>query len=137
LPARQHTYTEAQKGQALAALQAAGYPDVAGAMTRTAKALQIPERTLRRWARNEHGAPPASIVRAEKATLSDRLELIAGLTLDRIEERVQTPQTAAEVDMRDLVGLAKISIEMRELLEGRATSRDEHDLRGVLIHVDR
>jgi len=70
-------YSDEDKASAVLMLEAAGYPDRKGAMTQVVKALGVPESTLRSWAKNEHGAPPAKVRERKRGELVESLKDVA------------------------------------------------------------
>jgi hypothetical protein len=78
-PARS-TYSDEQRAEALAALDANG-----GNQARTARQLGVPRGTLRRWARPRGVSPAAAqVAHQNKGSLADRLEELAFRILDSI-----------------------------------------------------
>lgn len=70
-------YSDEDKASAVLMLEAAGYPAKQGAMTQVVKALGVPESTLRSWAKNEHGAPPAKVRERKRGELVESLKDVA------------------------------------------------------------
>src|SRR6266851_1738917 len=71
------TYSDEQRGNALAALAANG-----GNVGRTARDLRIPEATLRQWARGQRHPEAVQMSEQKKGPLADRLEELAHALVD-------------------------------------------------------
>jgi hypothetical protein len=100
-------------------LQAAGYPDQKGALTRVASHLDIHPRTLSRWANGEQNPPPDQMVSEKKIELTDY-----------IDEEIQKALGAMndvrhEASYRDLIVGLGVLIDKKQLLSGEPTSINE------------
>ena len=70
-------YSDEDKASAVLMLEAAGYPGRKGAMSQVVRELGVPESTLRSWAKNEHGAPPAKVRERKRGELVESLKDVA------------------------------------------------------------
>ena len=118
--AKRKRYTDEYRASAVVMLEAAGYPDREGALSRVADHLGMHYQTLSRWFRAAQNPPPHEIVQAKREDFLKQLQAIRGLAANKILERIE------EYDPRDLTGLLKISAELAELLDGKPTERVEH-----------
>lgn len=108
-------YTDEQRAEAVALLQAAGYPNEKGALTKTANQLGIPARTISRWFNGENNPPPDKTV-TEKTF--DLREAIRG-ELQAVLEAM--PDKRENANYRDLVTAAGILTDKLTRLDGNAT----------------
>lgn len=118
--AKRNNYDDKFRASAVVMLQAAGYPNEKGALTRIANHLHIPARTLSRWFNGEQNPPPDQTVNEKKGELTDwmRSEIYAAL-----KEMSAARQEASYRDLGTVVG---ILTDKMQLLSGEPTSRDEH-----------
>jgi hypothetical protein len=108
---RRQRYSDADKGLALAALDANG-----GNLKRTGRDLGIPRKTLERWARGPTAERLANLRHQKKGELADRLEQIAHQLLDAI-----TPHKIANATLSEVMPALGIAIDKMVLLRGRPT----------------
>lgn len=112
-------YTDEFRAQAIAMLAAAGYPDVKGAIVRTARQLGIKHQTLSRWARREYNPAPHKTVLVKsfdlKEAIRDELQAIL----------VELPNARPDADFKELATSFGILVDKLQLLEGKATERVE------------
>ena len=118
--AKRKRYTDEYRASAVLMLEAAGYPDTEGALSRVADHLGMHYQTLSRWFRAVQNPPPHEMVQEKREDFLQQLQAIKGLAAGKIIERIE------EYDPRDLTGLLKISAELAELLAGKPTGRIEH-----------
>jgi transposase-like protein len=118
--ARRKRYTDEFRASAVLMLEAAGYPETEGALSRVADHLGMHYQTLSRWFRAIQNPPPRELVQEKKEDFLQQLQAIKGLAAGKIIERIE------EYEPRDLTGLLKISAELAELLAGKPTERVEH-----------
>ena len=109
-------YSDEDKASAVLMLEAAGYPDRKGAMTQVVKALGVPESTLRSWAKNEHGAPPAKVRDRKKGELIESLNEVATKLIEHLGDIADTG------DVRETATAAGIVIDKLQLLRGDSTA---------------
>jgi len=62
-------YDDKFRANAVIMLEAAGWPDEKGALTRVANHLKIPLTTLSRWAQEHRNPPPTEVVTEKKGDL--------------------------------------------------------------------
>ncbi len=118
--AKRKRYTDEYRASAVVMLEAAGYPDQEGALSRVADHLGMHHQTLVRWFKSAQNPPPRELVLEKREDFLKQLQAIRGLAANKILERIE------EYDPRDLTGLLKISAELAELLDGKPTKRVEH-----------
>lgn len=106
-------YTDAQRAEALAALQANG-----GNLSATSRATGIPFSTIKRW-RDEPDPRLAELGEEKKADLGDRLESIANALVDAIPEKI------ADAPLNHVSVALGIAIDKLRLLRGEATEVTE------------
>jgi len=116
---KRRRYDDKFRTNAVIMLEAAGYPERKGALTRVADHLRVPMSTLRGWA-NGHNNPPPADLRCEKK--ADLIEFI----------KAEIPQIFRELgdarpdaNYRDLMVGLGILIDKWQLLSGDATQRSE------------
>ena len=110
-PKRQ--YSDVDKATALLSLEANG-----GNVLRTARALNIPQQTLREWAASKHTSVDVPNIRDKK-----RPELI-DLFLNEVYEAVGLmPDKRAEASYSDLGRMVGILTDKIQLLKGGVTER--------------
>lgn len=108
-------YDDKFRAGAIALLEAAGWPNTEGAMTRTANHLKIPVRTLSRWANQENNPAPDELVIEKKADLADLLTA-------EIEAALNAMGTArADASYRDLGTVIGILTDKLQLITGGPT----------------
>jgi transposase-like protein len=112
-------YTDEFRASAVLMLEAAGYPDAEGALSRVAAHLNVPHNTLSKWARGVQNPPPSQLGQEKKADFLEQLQVIKGKVAEQIITRIE------DFEPRDLTGLLKIAAEVSELLEGKPTQRVE------------
>ncbi len=83
-------YSDEDKASALLMLEAAGWPNRVGSMSQVARRLSVPESTLRAWAKNEHGAPPAKVRERKKGELVQTLTDVAFALVEHLASIADT-----------------------------------------------
>ncbi len=114
-------YDDEFRAGTLLQLEAAGYPDQKGAMSRVSKNTGVPTRTLRRWWLGTSNPVPVNVVRRKKGEIIEKLETVAHLILDSIDL-----DTVAEAQLRERTVALGIIVDKGELLKGNPTERTEH-----------
>ena len=109
-------YSDEDKASAVLMLEAAGYPDRKGAMSQVVRELGVPESTLRSWAKNEHGAPPAKVRDRKKGELIESLNEVATKLIAHLGDIADTG------DVRETATAAGIVIDKLQLLRGDSTA---------------
>ncbi len=102
-------YSDEQKANALATLDAN-----AGDLSKTARQVRVPRKTLEGWASGRHGAPPAELRQEKKADLASMFESFA--------ERVLTLTTDDEIRAANVpqrFTAAGIAVDKAQLLRGK------------------
>lgn len=117
-------YSDEEKATALAALDANG-----GNIARTARALGIPDSTLRGWAGGRGVNEKIPQLRAQKKRdIAEGLREIAWLLIDAIPDKINRGS------LKDLFLGLGIAIDKLQLLEGKPTERTEQSGR-VQVNV--
>ena len=109
-------YSDEDKASAVLMLEAAGYPGRKGAMSQVVRELGVPESTLRSWAKNEHGAPPAKVRDRKRGELIESLNEVATKLIAHLGDIADTG------DVRETATAAGILIDKLQLLRGDSTA---------------
>jgi len=112
---RRPRYTDDFRASVVIMLDAAGYPNVIGALTAVSKKVKVPGRTLSRWYRKEQNPPPDLIVREKRGEMVDRLEDIAHQLLTAMQADLE------DAPLRETATAFGIVFDKRQLLTGGAT----------------
>lgn len=115
--AKHKRYDDKFRASAVVMLEAAGYPNVEGALTRVAKEQQIPRETLRRWARGLNNPPPPELVTEKKEELADVFERVAYKYLKHAEQQ----DVIEDVSGNSAVITAATAVDKMRLLRGLPT----------------
>ncbi len=108
-------YSDEDKASAVLMLQAAGWPNRTGAMAQIVRELGVPESTLRSWAKEEHGAPPAKVRARKKGELVQTLNEVAFKLLDHLGDIATTG------DVKETATAFGIVVDKLQLLNGEPT----------------
>lgn len=81
------SYSDAFRATAIAALVSEGWPENEYAMERVAQAIDVPGRTLRRWANGESHPPPDDLVTEKKADMGVLIETEIYAILELMPEK--------------------------------------------------
>ena len=119
-------YTDEFRASAVVMLEAAGYPNTKGALTRTAKRLGVAHSVLGSWYRADRNPPPSDLKREKRKDLAD---MFRDLTYDLLEA---APDAIQDASLRDIIVSAGITVDKLQLLTGGATDRTE--VLGGLTH---
>lgn len=109
-------YSDEDKASAVLMLEAAGYPGRKGAMSQVVRELGVPESTLRSWAKNEHGAPPAKVRDKKRGELTTSLNEVATKLIAHLGDIADTG------DVRETATALGIVIDKLQLLRGDSTA---------------
>lgn len=112
-------YTDEFRANAVLMLEAAGYPDREGALSRVARHIGVPHPTLSRWYRAVQNPPPDELVHKKKVSLIDDLTDLLGLSISAARGTVN------EAAFRELATGIGIFIDKIQLLTGQPTERAE------------
>lgn len=115
--AKRKRYTDKFRASAVVMLEAAGYPDTKGALSRTAEHLKVPAMTLSRWFKRANNPPPNELVTEKKGELADIFEDVAYLYLGQARQ----PDVIDETRGRDAVMTAAVATDKMRLLRGLPT----------------
>lgn len=113
-------YSDAVRTSAVLMLEAAGYPNVVGSLSRVAERTRIPARTLSRWFNGENNPPPDELV-TEK-----RFDVIQALKGEVAAALKEMDNARSEASYRDLGVVIGILLDKQQLLEGKPTQRIEN-----------
>lgn len=115
-------YSDEDKASAVLMLKAAGYPDRPGAMAQTLKELRgtVPESTLRSWAKEQHGAPPAKVRDKKRGEIAQTLTEVAFKLLEHLGSIADTG------DVRETATAFGIVMDKLQLLDGEPTQSITH-----------
>lgn len=111
------SYTDDFRANAVVMLQAEGYPDKKGALTRIATQLKVPARTLSRWFNHENNPPPDIIVKKKRGDLVERINDELDSILDAFTG------VRPDASYRDLATSFGIMVDKLQLLTGKPTGR--------------
>ena len=117
MPARR--YSDEERATALAALVANG-----GNVARTARQLAIPAETLRKWSKGERHPESTQMGEQKKGPLADAIEAVANQLLGDLSDEAKRSQAS----LKDIATAFGIAVDKMQLLRGRATSIQQHDL---------
>lgn len=115
--AKHKTYTEKFKGDCIAFLIGAGYPENPYKLEETAKYLGVPSRTLRRWFQGENGAPAVEVVIQQKTDLAELYEQVS----QRYLKHALEDEVVDELSGKDAVIAAATATDKMRLLRGLPT----------------
>lgn len=121
------SYSDEFRANAVLMLEAAGYPNTKGALSRVARHLKVPARTISRWFNKESNPPPDKIVSEKKPSMVEALTELLDLHIEASKQAVQGYDDLRAIDTGIGILLDKI-----QLLTGQPTERTEHS-----IHDDR
>jgi transposase-like protein len=113
--AKRKRYDDKFRASAVVILEAAGYPEVKGALVRVANNLGVPHATLSRWINQKRNPAPPELVQEKKVDLKELLEKeINGILGDM-------PSARVDASYRDLGVVAGILFDKLQLLKGKPT----------------
>jgi transposase-like protein len=120
-------YTDEERAEAVAVLQAKGYPDKKGSLAAASRTLGIPARTISRWLWREQNPPPDKLVSEKRRELRDLIE-------DEVYEVIGAmPGAREKADYRALTTALGIMIDKLRLLDGDTT--ENIGIRTILANV--
>ena len=117
--AKRKRYDDKFRASAVVMLEAAGYPDKAGALASTAKHLGVPHNTLRNWFHGVHNPAPSDIRQEKRGELSDLLRNEIDAALGAMDG------ARPDASYRDLGTVTGILIDKLQLITGKPTERNE------------
>lgn len=124
---KQPRYNDEFRRDAVLMLQAAGYPGTVGALTRVAKHLSVPERTLSRWYNAEQNPPPDTLVKKKRGKLVELIRQEIYSILGEMDRKRD------EADYRELATALGIAVDKLQLLAGEPT---ENARQRIVIEYD-
>jgi len=120
--AKRKVYTDKFKAGALIMLESEGYPDDRYAMERVSRRLNVPNQTLRYWARTKNGEEFKELCQEQKKALTDLIEDEIRMAFEQLG--VARP----DAGYRDLTTSIAIFIDKMQLLQGRPTERSQQQI---------
>lgn len=108
-------YDDNFRASAIAMLHSNGWPAKEGALSSTARSLDVPLTTLHRWAKGESNPPPSKLVAQKKEELSDLLENEIRLALGSMSGARE------KASYRDIGTVIGILVDKKQLLTGKPT----------------
>ena len=127
--AKRKRYNDEFRAGAVLMLQAAGYPDQKGALTRVHESIKVPMATLSRWARGVSNPPPSNLVTRKKGEIVEKLDNVAHMILDSIDL-----ETVNHAELRERMTAVGIVVDKSQLLRGGATANVNNRI--VVQYVD-
>ena len=115
--AKRKLHSEDEKAEAVALLISNGYPDILGALQKTADVVGVSTQTLRRWANGHQSAPSVTDVTHKKRELAGRFELVMHNMLDHAER----PEIIARLTAKDALIGASTAFDKLRLMDGLPT----------------
>jgi AcrR family transcriptional regulator len=100
-------------------LEAAGYPDMEGALTRVAEHLGVPLSTIHRWFHKKQNPPPSQLVNEK------RFDLVEAIKAEIANAFQEMSAARDQASYKDLTTAAAILIDKLQLLSGEPTARTE------------
>lgn len=117
--AKRKRYTDEFRASTVLMLQAAGYPDTPGALSRVSAKVEVDRRTIRRWFTKEQNPPPGELAHEKKIDLVQAIkDELAGILEAMPGER-------EEANYRELGTVFGIMVDKLQLLSGEPTERTE------------
>jgi transposase-like protein len=110
-------YDDKFRASAVVMLQAAGYPDKKGALTKVARHLSIPHATLSRWYNHKRNPAPTDMVHEKKNDMIVELDNLARALVEAMYKEVD--ENGAP--LRELATAFGIVFDKKQLLTGDPT----------------
>lgn len=114
---KRRSYDDKFRAGAVVTLQAAGYPNTPGALTRIANELKVQPRTLSRWFNGEQNPPPDQMVTEKKEDMADLFEIAAFKYL----KFASSDDVIESASARDAMMNAAVATDKMRLLRGLPT----------------
>lgn len=117
-------YDDEYRASAILMLEAAGWPNTPGAMSRVARHLGLNRQTLARWAHGQQNPPPPQLVSGLKRDITELLDDIIHGAASEVKRRID----ASELDdttLPQLMTAMGIAVDKRQLLTGKPTAINE------------
>lgn len=102
-----------------------GYPENQYAVANVSKEYGVSQPSLRRWFKERDTPESKELIRQEKTDLAARFEKIAFLSQGVILDKLQDPDQAEQISIRDAIIVAGTATDKHQLLTGNATERTE------------
>lgn len=115
--ASKRRYTDEERASLVAMLEAEGYPDKKGALSKVAQYAKVPPATLQRWFHGTRNPPPTQMVNIKKIELADLFEQAAR----RYLEHGLSDDVMDEVSGKDAITAAAIAADKMNLLQNKPT----------------
>jgi transposase-like protein len=123
-------YSDDFRASAVIMLQAEGYPDRKGALSKVARYLGVHMTSLNRWYNKMQNPPPLLLATNKKADLQEYLEA------EIIAIFNELPDARLDADYREMATAAGIFIDKLNLLRGGATARSEDEITIRIVRED-
>jgi transposase-like protein len=113
-------YTDEFRASAVLMLEAAGYPNTEGALSRVAMHLNVPARTLSRWFNGEQNPPPDQSVTIKRRDLREMLQdILYGFSAE-VLRRIDANELE-DVPLNQIMQGLGISFDKNQLLHNKPT----------------
>lgn len=117
---RRKRYTDDFRASTVLMLEAAGYPDTKGALSRVSVQVGAPISTISRWFHGVKNPPPPELANEK------RIDLVAAIKNEVYEILGEMPSARSEADYRALATALGIMVDKLQLLSGKPTERSEN-----------
>ena len=117
---KRRQYTDDERANIVLMLEAAGYPNTIGALSRVARKVKCHPRTISRWFNKEQNPPPDQIVNNKKRDFITELKELLGLHIDASTKAVKDYDDLRAID----TGIG-ILVDKIQLLSGEPTDIKE------------
>jgi len=111
-------YSDQQRADVCAMLEAQGYPEKRGALSQVAAFYGIPKRTISRWYNREKNPPPDNLRAESRRALDAKLEDLAHVLI----EEANLPAVREEASLSQLMTAFGITVDKMRLLRDLPTS---------------
>lgn len=115
---KRRVYTDEFRASACLMLEAAGWPERKGAVSKVANHLGVAHQTLGRWARGVSNPPPNKIVQSKKRDMLGELESLQYLLLGEMAEAYK------DAPFNHLATAFGIITDKHRLLSGESTDNN-------------
>lgn len=120
-------YTDEYRASAVLILEANGYPETKGALTKTASYLHINHTTLLRWFTKEKNPPPLQLAQSKKIDFVQLIEDEIAAILGEMKDAIH------DADYRELGTVFGILMDKRQLLTGGST--ENIHIKGLIVNL--
>jgi hypothetical protein len=117
MAAKRRRYSDDERASLLAMLEAEGYPDKPGALTKVSHYAKMPHATLVLWWQKKRNPPPSELQQVKKLELADLFEEAARVYLEHGTRDAVVEDTSG----KDALMAAAIAVDKMRLLRGLPT----------------